>query len=92
MIGESGIRLSGGQAQRIAIARALLGNPPLLVFDEATSALDTESERKIQNNMDLMIKNRTTLIIAHRLSTDKHADRIIVLDQGVVVESGTHEE
>jgi len=62
------------------------------VFDEATSALDTESERKIQNNMELIIKNRTTLIIAHRLSTVKHADRIVVLDQGVIVESGTHEE
>lgn len=62
------------------------------MFDEATSALDTESERKIQNNMELIIKNRTTLIIAHRLSTVKHADRIVVLDQGVIVESGTHEE
>ena len=62
------------------------------MFDEATSVLDTESERKIQNNMELIIKNRTTLIIAHRLSTVKHADRIVVLDQGVIVESGTHEE
>ncbi len=92
MIGDGGMRLSGGQSQRIAIARALLGNPPLLVFDEATSALDTESERKIQNNMDAIVKNRTTLIIAHRLSTIKHADRIVVLDQGTVVESGTHDE
>ncbi|REK77596.1 peptidase domain-containing ABC transporter [Paenibacillus paeoniae] len=92
MIGEGGMRLSGGQSQRIAIARALLGNPPLLLFDEATSALDTESERLIQHNMKEMLKHRTTLIIAHRLSTVKHADRILVLDKGCVVESGTHDE
>ncbi|WP_165867499.1 ABC transporter transmembrane domain-containing protein [Paenibacillus pinisoli] len=92
MIGEGGMRLSGGQSQRIAIARALLGDPPLLLFDEATSALDTESERLIQRNMDGMLKNRTTLIIAHRLSTVKHADRIIVMDKGSIVESGSHQE
>lgn len=92
VIGEGGMRLSGGQSQRIAIARALLGDPPLLLFDEATSALDTESERLIQRNMDGMLKNRTTLIIAHRLSTVKHADRIIVMDKGSIVESGTHQE
>ncbi|MFF2888673.1 peptidase domain-containing ABC transporter [Paenibacillus sp. NPDC057967] len=92
IIGEGGMRLSGGQSQRIAIARALLGDPPLLLFDEATSALDTESERLIQHNMKEMLKNRTTLIIAHRLSTVKHADRIIVLDKGCVLESGTHDE
>jgi len=86
------MRLSGGQSQRIAIARALLDDPPLLLFDEATSALDTESERLIQRNMDGMLKNRTTLIIAHRLSTVKHADRIIVMDKGSIVESGTHQE
>ena len=91
-IGEGGGMLSGGQRQRIAIARALLGNPQLLVFDEATSHLDAESERIIQNNLINIRKNRTTLIIAHRLSTVRNADLILVLDKGVLVEKGTHEE
>ncbi len=91
-IGEGGGMLSGGQKQRIAIARALLGNPPLLILDEATSSLDAESERIIQNNLDRFLHNRTTLVIAHRLSTVRKADLILVLDRGIVVESGTHEE
>jgi ATP-binding cassette, subfamily B, bacterial HlyB/CyaB len=91
-IGEGGGMLSGGQRQRIAIARALLGNPQLLVLDEATSHLDTESERIIQKNFNTILKGRTTLIIAHRLSTVKNADLILVLDRGVLIESGNHEE
>ena len=91
-IGEGGGMLSGGQRQRIAIARALLGNPPLLIFDEATSSLDPESERIIQDNLNQILHNRTTIIIAHRLSTIKNADLILVLDQGMIVERGTHEE
>jgi ATP-binding cassette subfamily B protein len=91
-IGEGGGMLSGGQRQRLAIARALLGDPRLLVLDEATSHLDSESERIIQTNLKKILKGRTSLIIAHRLSTVRHADLILVLDRGVLVESGTHEE
>jgi len=91
-IGEGGGMLSGGQRQRIAIARAFLGNPHLLVLDEATSHLDAESERIIQNNLSTLLQGRTTLIIAHRLSTVRQANKILVLDRGVLVESGTHEE
>ena len=91
-IGEGGGLLSGGQRQRIAIARALLGNPPLLMFDEATSHLDAESERLIQTNLETILQDRTTVVIAHRLSTVRRADLILVLDRGVLVESGTHAE
>lgn len=91
-IGEGGGLLSGGQRQRIAIARALLGNPKLLVLDEATSHLDTESERIIQRNLNTILKGRTTLVIAHRLSTVRNADLILVLDRGVLIESGNHEQ
>ena len=91
-IGEGGGLLSGGQRQRLAIARALMGNPRLLLFDEATSHLDTESERIIQNNLKTILKGRTSVIIAHRLSTVRNADLILVMDKGVLVESGTHDE
>ncbi len=91
-IGEGGGMLSGGQRQRLAIARALLGNPRLLILDEATSHLDAESERIIQTNLNTILKNRTTLVIAHRLSTVRKADLILVMDRGVLIESGTHEE
>ncbi|MEI2578569.1 peptidase domain-containing ABC transporter [Scytonema sp. PRP1] len=91
-IGEGGGLLSGGQRQRIAIARALLGNPKLLILDEATSHLDTESERIIQRNLNTILKGRTTLVIAHRLSTVRNADLILVLDRGVLIESGNHSE
>jgi ATP-binding cassette subfamily B protein len=91
-IGEGGGMLSGGQRQRIAIARALLGNPRFLIFDEATSHLDAESEKIIQNNLKTILKGRTSLIIAHRLSTVRNADLILVLDRGVLIESGSHNE
>ncbi len=92
MVGEKGVRLSGGQRQRIAIARALLKNTPILILDEATSALDTASERLVQAAMQRLMQNRTTLVIAHRLSTIESADRILVLQNGSVIESGTHAE
>jgi len=92
MVGDRGVLLSGGQRQRIAIGRALLKNAPVLILDEATSSLDTKSERRIQQALDELMKNRTTLVIAHRLSTVERADHIIVLDRGRIVESGTHKE
>jgi ATP-binding cassette subfamily B protein len=91
-VGERGVKLSGGEKQRIAIARAILKNPPMLIFDEATSALDSDSERAIQEELERLSRNRTTLIIAHRLSTVVHADHIIVMDAGRIVERGTHRE
>ena len=91
-IGDRGVRLSGGQRQRIAIARAILKNAPILLLDEATSALDTESEQHVQAALDTLMLNRTSIVIAHRLSTIENADRILVMDQGEIVESGSHQE
>jgi ATP-binding cassette subfamily B protein len=90
-LGEQGVRLSGGQRQRIAIARALLKDPRILLLDEATSALDAESEQKVQMALDKLMKNRTTIIIAHRLATILHADQIVVMDEGRHIAAGSHE-
>jgi ATP-binding cassette subfamily B protein len=92
MVGERGLKLSGGEKQRVAIARTLLKNPPILLLDEATSALDTHTEREIQSALKLVAKNRTTLVIAHRLSTVVDADEILVLDHGQIIERGRHGE
>ncbi len=92
MLEENGANLSGGQKQRLAIARALLKDPRIMIFDEATSALDPESEARIQENLDGIAKGRTTIIVAHRLSTLRNADRIMVLDRGAVADVGSHAE
>jgi len=92
VIGEQGVRLSGGERQRLAIARALLKDPPILILDEATSSLDSESEREVQQALDRLIEGRTTLVIAHRLSTVRHARRLMVVDGGHIVETGSHDE
>ena len=92
VVGEGGNKLSGGQKQRLAIARAIFKNPPILILDEATSALDTQSEKLVQDAIYRLMENRTSLVIAHRLSTIQKADLIVVIQNGVISESGTHEE
>ena len=91
-IGDGGNKLSGGQKQRLAIARAVLKNPPIMILDEATSALDTESERLVQDALEKMMRGRTSLVIAHRLSTVQKADTIVVMQNGEIVEQGSHQE
>ena len=91
-VGDSGLRLSGGQAQRIAIARAVYHQPPVLILDEATSALDSEAERTVKQNLDRLLRGRTAFIIAHRLSTIRDADLIVVLEHGQIQEQGSHDQ
>jgi ATP-binding cassette, subfamily B, putative efflux pump len=91
-VGERGVKLSGGQKQRVAIARVFLRNPPILILDEATSALDLESEHLIQGALDMLAKDRTTFVVAHRLSTITHADRIVLIEHGQIVEVGKHDD
>jgi ATP-binding cassette subfamily B protein len=92
MVGERGLKLSGGEKQRVAIARAILKNPAILIFDEATSALDSKSEKAIQDELRNVARNRTTLVIAHRLSTIVDAHQILVMDKGRIIERGAHRE
>ena len=92
MVGERGVKLSGGERQRLSLARVFLANPPILILDESTSALDSETESKVQEALREVMKGRTTIVIAHRLSTVYMADTIVVLDGGKIVEKGTHDE